>query len=206
MKNLFTLCFLVTPCLCVAQSNGAFEFQYDQRPTVNMAGRALRNPWVGGLNTTQYSTMRLNDDARDDLVVFDRTTDKVSTFIAVDNPSGAGTTWQYAPQYEPAFPAMYSWMLLVDYDGDGRKDLFTTGPAGVRLLRNESANGRPQFRLVTDAIMTEGYGGRQPLYVSGADTPAILDYDDDGDIDVLTFDGTGDQISYQQNLSVERTG
>lgn len=61
----------------------------------------------------------------------------------------------------------------------------TTGPAGVRLLRNESANGRPQFRLVTDAIMTGGYGGRQPLYVSGADTPAILDYDDDGDIDVL---------------------
>ena len=206
MKNLFTLCFLVSPWLCVAQSGGAFDFQYDQRPTVSLAGRSLRNPWAGGLNTTQYSTMRLNDDARDDLVVFDRTTEKVSTFIAIDNPTGAGTTWQYAPQYETVFPAMTSWMLLVDYDGDGRKDLFTTGPSGVRLLRNESTNGRPQFRLVTDALMTEGYGGRQPLYVSGADLPAILDYDDDGDIDILTFDGTGDQISYQQNLSVERTG
>lgn len=92
----------------MAQSNGAFKFQYDQRPTVSLMERSLRNPWVGGLNTTQYPTMRLNDDARDDLVVFDRTTDKVSTFIAIDNPSGGGTTWQYAPQYKTTFPAMNS--------------------------------------------------------------------------------------------------
>ena len=183
-----------------------FSFQYDQRPTVSVDGRALINPWVGGLNATQYSTMRLNDDARDDLVVFDRTTDKISTFVATDNPSGAGISWQYAPEYEAFFPMMRSWMLLVDYDGDGRKDLFTNGSSGIRLLRNESANGRPVFRLITDAIMTEGYSGRQPLYVSSVDTPAILDYDGDGDIDVLTFDLTGDQVAYQQNLSVERTG
>lgn len=184
-----------------------FSFQYDQRPTVSVDGRTLLNPWAGGLNATQYSTMRLNDDARDDLVVFDRTTDKISTFVAVGNPSsGAGIRWQYAPEYEAAFPAVYSWMLLVDYNGDGRRDLFTSGPSGVRLFQNESANGRPAFQLVADPLMTEGYGGRQSLYVTGTDLPAILDYDDDGDVDVLTFDGTGDQIAYQQNLSVERTG
>lgn len=183
-----------------------FSFQYDQRPTVSVAGRVLLNPWAGGLNATRYATVRLNDDARDDLVVLDRTTDKISTFVAVGNPSGAGVAWQYAPEYEAAFPAVNGWMVLVDYNGDGRKDLFTSGVSGVRLFRNESANGRVAFVSVVDPLITEGYNSRQPLYVSGADTPAILDYDDDGDIDVLTFDGTGDQIAYHQNLSVERTG
>ena len=183
-----------------------FSFQYDQRPTVSVEGRTLLNPWAGGLNATQYSTMRLNDDARDDLVVFDRTTEKISTFVAIANPSGTGIAWQYAPEYEAIFPTVRNWMLLVDYDSDGRKDLFTSGSGGIRLLRNESANGRPVFRLITDAIITEGYSGKQPLYVSNTDTPAILDYDDDGDVDVLTFDPTGDQIAYQQNMSVERTG
>lgn len=208
MKKAFTFIgwLLATGVWAQQPATRPFSFRYDQRPTVSVEGRALLNPWAGGLNTAQYSTMRLNDDARDDLVVFDRTSDKISTFVAIDNPSGTGIAWQYAPEYEAVFPMVRSWMLLVDYDNDGRKDLFTNGSSGIRLLRNESANGRPVFRLITDAIMTEGYSGRQPLYVSGVDTPAILDYDDDGDIDVLTFDPTGDQIAYQQNLSVERTG
>ncbi len=206
MKKLFALCFLLKSLGVMAQSMGALGFQYDQRPPVSIEGRALLNPWAGGLNATQYATLRLNDDNRDDLVVFDRTTDKISTFVAIDNPADSGITWQYAPAYEADFPAVNSWFRLVDYDYDGRKDLFTSGPAGLRLLRNESANGRLAFRLVTEALTTEGFGGRQPLYVSGADIPAILDFDDDGDIDVLTFDLTGDQIAYQQNMSVEQTG
>ncbi|WP_077920715.1 FG-GAP-like repeat-containing protein [Spirosoma sp. 209] len=206
MKKLFTLCFLVSPWWSMAQSNGAFGFQYDQRPTVSVNGQTVLNPWVGGLNATQYSTLRLNDDTRDDLVVFDRTTNKLSTFVAIDNPTGSGIAWRYAPEYEAVFPTVYSWLLLVDYDGDGQKDLFTNGASSIRLFRNEPVNGRPVFRLVSAELMTEGYGGRQSLYVAGVDTPAILDYDNDGDIDVLTFDPSGDQISYQQNVSVERTG
>ncbi|GAB3642761.1 FG-GAP-like repeat-containing protein [Spirosoma arcticum] len=208
MKKAFTFIGWLLAVGVYAQQTAPrlFSFQYDQRPTVSVDGRVLLNPWAGGLNATQYSTVRLNDDTRDDLVVFDRTTFKVSTFVAIDDPSGTGIAWQYAPAYEVAFPVVYSWILLVDYDGDGRKDLFTNGLSGVRLFHNESAGGNPVFRLMADPLMTEGYGGRQSLYVPPSDTPAILDYDDDGDIDVLTFDGTGDQISYQQNLSVERTG
>lgn len=208
MKKAFTFIgwLLAVGVYAQQMSPRPFAFQYDQRPTVSVDGRALLNPWVGGLNATQYSTVRLNDDTRDDLVVFDRTTFKISTFVAIDNPSGTGIAWQYAPTYEAAFPAVYNWVLLVDYDGDGRKDLFTNGLSGIRLFHNESSGGNPVFKLVADPLMTEGYGGRQSLYVPPSDTPAILDYDDDGDVDVLTFDGTGDQISYQQNLSVERTG
>lgn len=205
MKKLFTLGLLLSPWFALAQSNGAFSFRYDQRPTVSVNNRALLNPWAGGLNATQYGTLRLNTDNRDDLVVFDRTTGKISTFVAVDN--GSGIAWQYAPDYEAAFPTIYGWMLLVDYDNDGLEDLFTYGAgSGVRVMRNVSQNGQVAFRLVADPLMTQGYSGVQPVYVASTDFPAILDYDDDGDVDILTFDPTGDQVAYQQNISVERTG
>ncbi|GAB3690778.1 hypothetical protein GCM10027592_08290 [Spirosoma flavus] len=206
MKKAFTLLFCLTTLSVLAQSGGKISFRYDQTPTVTVNGRTLLNPWAGGLNATQYSTMRLNDDNRDDLVVFDRMTSKVSTFVAIDNPTGTGTAWRHAPEYEAAFPAkLSSWLLLVDYDQDGRKDLFTYR-SGVRLFHNDSQNGQVKFTLVADPIQTEGFSGRQSLFVASTDIPAITDFDDDGDIDIITFDSGGNVVSYQQNMSVERTG
>lgn len=206
MKKLFTLCFLFIHLLGRAQSAGKISFQYDQNPPVSINGRTLLNPWAGGLNATQYSTIRLNSDARDDLMVFDRTANKISTFVAIDNPTGTGTTWQYAPEYETNFPTISGWALLVDYDGDGQKDLFTVGSGNVLVYRNEPKNGRLAFTLVANPLMTESFSGRIQLYISSVDIPAIVDYDDDGDIDIITFDVTGNLTAYQQNMSVERTG
>ncbi|MFD2569980.1 FG-GAP-like repeat-containing protein [Spirosoma soli] len=206
MKKAFTLFGCLLAVAALAQSGRKISFQYDQRPTVSIDGRTLLNPWVGGLNATQYSTIRLNDDNRDDLVVFDRTTDKVSTFIAIDNPAGGGLAWQYAPEYETIFPFVYSWMLLVDYDGDGRKDIFTYGAGTVRVFRNELQNSKTTFRQITDRIITEGFNGQLPLYVALTDIPAIVDYDGDGDVDIITFDSSGNLVAYQQNMSVETTG
>lgn len=206
MKKLFTLCLLVIPLFIYGQSAGKIAFRYDQTPTVSVNGRLLLNPWAGGLNATQYSTIRLNTDSRDDLMVFDRTTSKINTFVAVDNSAGTGVSWKYAPEYETAFPAVSGWVLLVDYDLDGQKDLFTTGSGSVLVFHNESQNGQLLFKLVANPLMTEGFSGRIQLYVSTADIPAITDYDDDGDIDIITFDVTGNLTAYQQNMSVERTG
>lgn len=206
--KLFTVCLLVLPLLTRGQG-GAFSFQYDQRPAMSMGGRTVRNPWAGGLNATQYSTMRLNDDAREDLVVFDRTANKVSTFVAVDSANGT-MAWQYAPQYEGAFaqPILnnYNWLLLADYDGDGKKDVFASYVGGARAYRNVSTAGQVQFQLVSDRIMALGFSGLIPLFVAPTDVPAFVDYDDDGDIDVLTYSAAGDHVVYYQNFSVERTG
>jgi hypothetical protein len=206
MKNLFALFFLVIPLFSRAQSGGKIAFQYDQRPTVSVNGRTLLNPWAGGLNAAQYSTIRLNNDSRDDLLVFDRSTNRISTFVAIDNPSGSGIAWQHAPEYEAYFPVVYNWVLLVDYDGDGRKDIFTAGSASVRVFHNELQNGQLSFKSVADPLITEGFSGRIPLYVAPSDLPVITDYDDDGDTDIITFGSDGNLIAYQQNMSVERTG
>ena len=42
-------------------------------------------PWAGGLNAAHHNTMDLNDDGKDDLVIFDRTADKVITFLNDNN-------------------------------------------------------------------------------------------------------------------------
>ncbi len=207
MKKLCTLWLTLIPWLTYGQSSSApFGFQYSQQPTVSVDGRALLNPWAGGLNAMQFATLRLNDDARDDLLVYDRTSRKVSTFVAVDNPTGTGIAWQYAPTYETMLPPLSGWVVAVDYDGDGKKDLFSLINGNVRVYHNDSQGGKVAFSVAVDPLMTQGFAGRQILYVSPADSPAILDYDDDGDIDILTFDPTGNLIAYQQNMSVERTG
>jgi len=205
MKKRFTLLLCLLP-FCIQAQSGApsgFGFRYNLTPSVSIDGRILPNPWVGGLNATQYSTVRMNGDTREDLVVFDRTTNKISTFIAGENPAG-GITWQYAPEYEAVFPLTDNWLQLVDYDMDGRKDLFVSGRGQIFVFRNEFQNGRLAFAAKADTVLAEGFSSVLPLYVSNSDIPALTDYDDDGDIDVLAYDVPGSFISYFRNMSMER--
>ena len=58
----------------------------------------LLNPWTGGFNAVQISTINLNNDSLNDLFIFDRTGDKVLTFI------NDGVNFNYAPEYEKKFP------------------------------------------------------------------------------------------------------
>lgn len=199
MKKLFTVCLLFLPFLLNAQSGrGSFSFRYDQSPPVTANGRVLPNAWAGGLDASQYSTMRLNSDTTADLVVFDRVSNKVNTFVAV-----AGGGWQYAPEYESRFPVLESWMVLADYDGDGLKDLFTQG---IAVYHNVTTpGGLLAWEKVTDLLLHDSFNGRTNLYVASSDIPAITDYDDDGDIDIIAFDITGNTVNYYQNLSRERS-
>ncbi|MBO0949848.1 T9SS type A sorting domain-containing protein [Fibrella forsythiae] len=207
MKNWFTtvLCLLAvggSPTGVMAQR---ISFEYDQRASVTVSGRALPNAWAGGLNTCQFNTIALNADARPDLVVFDRTTDKISTFLAATDATGA-FVWQYAPQYEKQFPIFINWMVLIDYDGDGRKDLFASAPSGAQVWRNTSTTaGTLTWQLIASPIYQEGLSARTNLYVAGLDTPVIQDYDGDGDVDVIAFDVGGNLAVYYQNMSKERT-
>lgn len=207
MKNWFTavLCLLALGGALSRAIAQRISFEYDQRAVVTVAGRALPNAWAGGLNTCQFNTLLLNTDTRPDLVVFDRTTDKISTFLAATDATGA-FVWQYAPQYERQFPTVINWLTLVDYDGDGRKDLFASAPSGAQVWRNVSTTpGTLNWQLIASPIYQEGLSARTNLYVAGTDTPAILDYDGDGDVDVLAFDVGGDLAVYYQNMSKERT-
>ena len=183
----------------------SFAFRWNNAPTVVVNGRTLANPWAGGINSGQFSKMHLNDDSEEDLVVFDRAGGRLLTFLAVRQ--GSSYVWQHAPRYESLFPAdLRSWLLLIDYDSDGRKDIFTNTSAGIRVFKNVANKNGFAWQLIADPLMTQGFSGNINLYVQSSDLPAIIDLDADGDLDIFAFDFSGNTVEYHQNFSVERGG
>ena len=86
-------------------------------------GKALSFPWVGGLNACQFGSLDLNFDGKNDLVVFDRHGNRLSCFL---NCGDFGEiSYKFDNQYAKSFPKIDDWMILADYDGDGRNDIFT---------------------------------------------------------------------------------
>jgi Secretion system C-terminal sorting domain/FG-GAP-like repeat len=161
------------------------------------------NPWAGGINAPQFSTCNLDNKGTKGLIVFDRSSDKLMVFQSktVDNKP----TWIHAPQFESLFPDIDNWMLMVDYDGDGKKDLFTYAPAGMKIFKNVSS-GNLAFQEILNPVYTQGFSGKINLYVASSDIPAIVDADNDGDIDVLAFDSGGNTVEFHRNYSIENYG
>ncbi|MCF8368280.1 MAG: T9SS type A sorting domain-containing protein [Bacteroidales bacterium] len=176
--------------------------------TVNLIrnSESLQNPWAGGLNCPQFSTIDLNNDGLEDLVAFERNFyGAVKTYINTGDQNAHA--YNYAPEYAYGFPAMHNWMLLRDYNCDGKEDIFTSVPAGIAVYKNVTIEGGlPTFELVTSLLQTIGLEGVTPLFVSPPDVPAIVDIDNDGDLDILTFNTLGSTIEYHKNMTIENNG
>ncbi len=177
---------------------------------VKIGASTIANPWAGGLNFIQSSNIDMNMDGIKDLFIFDKTGDKVRTFI--NNGTAGAVDFKYNPYYETKFPKLRDWALLVDYNCDGKEDIFGYSPygGGFCVYKNTStvATGL-QFALVTNlqySIYNPPSGSLINLYVSSADIPALTDIDNDGDIDVVTFAITGSYMEYHKNMSMELYG
>jgi len=187
--------------------------RYDGIPVKKDSVSSFENPWAGGLNSAQFSAIDLNGDGIKDLVVCERQINaKVLTFI--NNGNSDSVDYHYAPQYESAFPPIAQWMLLVDYNCDGREDIYTWVSSGMTVYRNDydTANGL-QFTLVSQSgnawspvLSTEGSLGPVNMYMNPFDIPAITDIDNDGDVDVLAFCFGCNTVEYNRNYSMENYG
>lgn len=200
-RLLFFLTVFLLPQALAAQ----FTYQIDQSIPVEMDGKTLALPWAGGLNSAQLNTLDLNGDTKQDLAIYDRGAAKIFTFLNLNNK------WEYYPEYESLFPAEVSqWMLLRDFNCDGKKDLFTSDPFGIIVFVNTTKPGKNlSWRAYHPGspLLTKGFSSSINLKVNEADIPAIDDIDGDGDLDVLNvkFVGAG-TVEYHKNLSMERTG
>lgn len=165
---------------------------------VTTSNDTIPYPFIGGFISPQFNEIDINLDGINDLMIFDRGGNKVSTFL---NEGKQGQiSYVYAPQYEEKFPRMASWVLCRDYNCDGKMDLFSSSIAGIIIHKNTSQNGELSFEhVVTDLLDTDN----QPLYVLNADVPAIDDIDGDGDLDILSFGVLGGYVSLWQNRRVE---
>ena len=181
-------------------SQFSFEPVFDIPVTVGE--NELDFAWAGGLNSGQYQTMDLNGDGLNDLVIFDRTSGKVLPYVNIEN-----SRYEYDSNYEHFFPDdVNNWMVLADYDCDGKKDIFTNALLGMKVYRNISGD-QLEWAVVADPLFTQGTSSPINLQINQSDIPAIDDIDGDGDLDILVFNFfAGGMIDFHLNLSMERYG
>ena len=188
---------LVLPIYVEAQ----LTYTYQNDLMVIEEGDTLSQAFTGGFIAPQYSTIDLNLDGVEDLFVFDRASSKMFTFLYLSGD------YIYAPQYEALFPGgLKNWVLLRDYNCDGKMDLFTSSLFGMSLFENVSSTDL-EYVLVHQTIYTEGSNGQVNLQVSSLDLPSIGDVDNDGDLDILVFNfATGGGVEFHKNMSIENNG
>ncbi len=162
-------------------------------------GISFSSAFSGGINSAQFSEIDLNLDGKMDIVVFDKSGNKITPFI---NDNG---NYIYAPKYRSAFPKAHDWMLLADYNCDGKNDIYTYSSGGMAIYKNTSTVNL-SFTLVTNLVLSDYGSNNINIYISPVDIPAIADIDYDGDLDILTFSILGGFIEYHRNMAIELTG
>jgi hypothetical protein len=205
MKKCLLICFsLFILCKGFAQYSGAVFSASVQWPVLGLNGDSLSYPFAGGMNNCQYGSIDLNLDGTRDFVVFDRHGDRILTFINTAVPGAI--SYEFRPEYANLLPPVNHWMELVDYNGDGKEDVFTYTTGGIKVYRNES-NTSLQFKQVSFPYLVSMQGSTLTnILVTYADYPAIADVDGDGDKDILTFWGLGSFVEWHRNMSEERYG
>jgi len=195
LKNLFLLFFI----FCFTSSFSQMILNRDTSLTITENGIAFSSAFSGGINAGQFSEIDLNLDGIMDLVVFDKSGNKISPFV---NDNG---NYIYTPKYRSNFPKAHDWMLLADYNCDGKNDIYTYSSGGMAIYENTSTTNL-SFSLVTSLVLSDYGSNNLNIYVSPIDIPAIADIDYDGDLDILTFSILGGFIEYHKNMAMELTG
>ena len=207
-----TLLKIIFPIFCffngIVCSSQFFSLEQDNTIQVIQNNDTLLNPWTGGFNAAQISKIDLNNDQIEDLFVFDRSSNKVITFLYENNQ------FIYAPEFEKYFPKNLSnWVLLRDYNNDGKKDIFSYISGGIGVWKNTSNFNEISFTPLTffqssinsyvSYLLSYQYNNDYNIYVISSDIPSISDIDDDGDIDILNFGVQGSRIEYHQNQAAD---
>ncbi len=208
MKKILILTFMLAAQLVQAQ-----KFEFYPSSFIRFLGEnndTLYNALTGGLNNPMFSNIDLNGDGRQDLFVFDRRDSKILTFLSVKTRDSVRL--QYAPQYEHAFPKMQHWVILKDFNGDGKADIFMHG-AGIGaaysshlvVYKNVSTSNELKFEPYKLPVMRRTANGIGKITTDNEEVPTFADMDNDGDLDMLQFDFTQSSVVYYyKNMSMEK--
>lgn len=201
-KSLFLFVFLTFSFIAKGQF---FSFSQFRNVDVIQDGIPLPNAWSGGYNSGQFWPCDMNNDNVDDMLVFDKTSNRVLVFLAV--AEGSEMVWKFAPEYTDLIPEVQSWITTADFNCDGRLDLFTQTSLGIKVYKNISIGPTTTgFALEVDGLMSQGFSGQINVQVNPYGAPAITDVDGDGDLDVLAFDFAGNTVEFHQNRVMQQTG
>ena len=203
MKKYLLFSFIV---LLFNNLNAQFNFEYSNEISIKIGTDTLKLPWAGGLNYVQISDFDFDFDGDLDLFVFDRSSDNIRVFTK--EFINSENRYVLKHNTDDLFPSDIRYRAsMVDYNNDGKKDLFCYGVGGIKVYKNTGSAGTGlQWTVAKDLLYSDNWGMNLNLYVSSADIPAIVDVDFDGDIDVLTYHIGGEHMQYHQNQSMELYG
>lgn len=193
MKLLFTTFSAII--LLVTSASSQMILNRDTSLNFKENGITFSSALSGGINSAQFSNIDLNIDGIMDIIVFDKSGNKLIPFINLNG------NFIYAPKYRENFPEIHDWILLRDYNCDGKNDIFSYAGGGIAVYLNTS-NTDLEFTQVSSLLLSNFSN----IFVSSVDIPAITDVDYDGDLDILTFSILGGFVEYHKNLSMETYG
>ncbi|GJM60187.1 T9SS type A sorting domain-containing protein [Persicobacter diffluens] len=181
----------------IGQPSYQFDFSFPLKSSVQ---KSLA--WAGGLNSPQINNFDLDGDGIDDLILYDRDNNQLKTFIWREDH------YEFSPESALPFPTDISgWLLIRDFNQDGRPDIFTKQLFGISVYENTSSGGNLSFELVADPLISLSSGIFQNLQCSSTDIPVIQDIDADGDLDILVYNfAVGGFVRQHENFSMDRTG
>src|SRR5436190_20172074 len=133
----FIFAVLIISFRCVAQLPIARD-----TITVIESGVVQKMPWANGINYANISNIDLNGDGKKDLVLYDKLnqfgTGRFRCFVNTGSPGQAKYRAELGLSYN--FPVVSNWGVLIDYNCDGKEDLFCSTSAGIMVYRNTSNN------------------------------------------------------------------
>lgn len=190
----------------------AQTFPYRVTDSLNFID-AANNPYSkalsGGFQAPQFSSFDLDADGKKDLVIYDRIDGRITTLI---NAGAVGEVkYKLDNRYATYFPNLSpnAWMLLRDYNGDGKEDIFTVdNTARLIVYKNISSGGIPEFDRLPqltyrNILPTGSIPEYNDLGIPFIHLPGIGDVDFDGDLDILTYTNQGGAIGMYMNMQVE---
>ncbi len=174
-------------------------FEFDPQKSIQVNGGSVQIPFSQGINSAQIQTIDLTGDGKEEWVTWDINSGQLQVF-AKD-----GESFQILPELAYYFPADISgFLILADFDQDGKKDLFTSTPLGIKAYRNTSQDSQVSWAVARNFLKLDGANN---IPANNLDTPLIQDLDGDGDLDLVLFNfAQGDFLEFFKNTSVERNG
>ena len=196
MKKLLLL-LLFYPLIILAQQKpqvwNGIEFKVNNS--------LVETPYTGGFNNPVFSRADINNDGKEDLVVFEKSESRFYTFLNI------GITgeikYEFAPEYAAHFPAVDEFALLDDYNCDDIPDLFYYSPqgAGIAVAYGEwLGNNKLSFIEINRQLR---YIGGANIYADPVKLPSFVDVNKDGDLDIIIFEQQDFTVGYYENQSQE---
>jgi len=195
MRKIYLVFLFLISAGVKAQENYSLKNEF----SINLSGEILNAPFAGGINSAQIQTLDLTGDGTEEWIIWDINSRQLQVY------QKSGDTFTHLPELSYLFPLDISGFLkLVDFDGDGKKDLFTATALGIKVYKNTSQGNQLSWTVAQNFLRLDGSGNIQ---VNNLDTPLIQDLDADGDLDLVIFNfASGDFLEFYKNTSIERKG